>query len=90
MTEIRHIVFDIGKVLVHYDPDLPFSRLIPDTEERQLVLRERLHVGLEHRAGSRPHLGRGRRPNCSPTPSGSRGEHPQLSPPLARDGAACL
>ena len=21
MTEIRHIVFDIGKVLVHYDPD---------------------------------------------------------------------
>ena len=35
MTEIRHIVFDIGKVLVHYDPDLPFSRLIPDPEERK-------------------------------------------------------
>ena len=35
MTEIRHIVFDIGKVLVHYDPDLPFSRLIPDAVERK-------------------------------------------------------
>lgn len=35
MTEIRHIVFDIGKVLVHYDPDLPFSRLIPDPDERR-------------------------------------------------------
>ena len=34
MTEIRHIVFDIGKVLIHYDPDLPFSRLIPDAVER--------------------------------------------------------
>ncbi len=27
--EIRHIVFDIGKVLIHYDPNLPFSRIIP-------------------------------------------------------------
>jgi 2-haloacid dehalogenase len=35
MTEIRHIVFDIGKVLIHYDPDLPFSRLIPDPTERR-------------------------------------------------------
>lgn len=35
MTEIRHIVFDIGKVLIHYDPDLPFSRLIPDEAERK-------------------------------------------------------
>jgi 2-haloacid dehalogenase len=34
MTEIRHIVFDIGRVLIHYDPDLPFSRLIPDADER--------------------------------------------------------
>ena len=34
MTEIRHIVFDIGRVLIHYDPDLPFSRLIPDAVER--------------------------------------------------------
>lgn len=35
MTEIRHIVFDIGKVLVHYDPNIPFSRLIPDETERK-------------------------------------------------------
>ena len=35
MPEIRHIVFDIGRVLIHYDPDLPFSRLIPDAEERR-------------------------------------------------------
>ncbi len=35
MTEIRHIVFDIGKVLLHYDPSLPFNRLIPDATERQ-------------------------------------------------------
>jgi 2-haloacid dehalogenase len=34
-AEIRHIVFDIGKVLIHYDPDLPFSRLIPDAAERK-------------------------------------------------------
>jgi 2-haloacid dehalogenase len=35
MTEIRHIVFDIGRVLIHYDPDIPFSRLIPDAEQRR-------------------------------------------------------
>ncbi|MDX8470237.1 HAD family phosphatase [Mesorhizobium sp. VK23B] len=35
MTEIRHIVFDIGKVLIHYDPDLAFSNLIPDADERK-------------------------------------------------------
>ena len=32
---IRHIVFDIGKVLIHYEPDLPFSRLIPDADRRK-------------------------------------------------------
>lgn len=35
MSNVRHIVFDIGKVLVHYDPNLPFSRLIPDEEQRK-------------------------------------------------------
>ena len=24
---IDHIVFDIGKVLIHYDPNLPYRRL---------------------------------------------------------------
>ena len=33
-SEITHIVFDIGKVLIHYDPNIPFSRLIPDEAER--------------------------------------------------------
>lgn len=32
--EIRHIVFDIGRVLIHYDPNIPFARLIPDDAER--------------------------------------------------------
>ena len=32
---IRHVVFDIGHVLVHYDPHLPFRRIIPDPLERQ-------------------------------------------------------
>ena len=35
MTAIRHIVFDIGRVLIHYDPNIPFSRLIPDAAEHQ-------------------------------------------------------
>ncbi|WFU09766.1 HAD family phosphatase [Rhizobium sp. CB3090] len=37
-TEIRHIVFDIGKVLVHYDPSIPYSRIIPDEAERTWFL----------------------------------------------------
>jgi 2-haloacid dehalogenase len=32
---IDHIVFDIGRVLIHYDPNIPFSRLIPDEAERK-------------------------------------------------------
>ena len=31
---VRHIVFDIGKVLLHYDPELPFLHLIPNEAER--------------------------------------------------------
>jgi 2-haloacid dehalogenase len=34
VTDIRHIVFDIGNVLITYDPELPFKRLIPDAAER--------------------------------------------------------
>lgn len=40
MTDIRHIVFDIGKVLIHYDPELPFRRLIPDDARRAWFLGE--------------------------------------------------
>lgn len=35
---IRHIVFDIGNVLIHYDPELPFRRLIPDAGARRWFL----------------------------------------------------
>lgn len=38
MTEIRHIVFDIGKVLIHYDPDIAYRDLIPDDTERRWFL----------------------------------------------------
>ena len=35
MTQaVEHIVFDIGKVLVHYDPHLGFMELIPDVDAR--------------------------------------------------------
>jgi 2-haloacid dehalogenase len=33
-ADIRHIVFDIGRVLIHYDAEIPFSRIIPDPQER--------------------------------------------------------
>lgn len=35
MSAIRHVVFDIGKVLIHYDPNLPYSKIIPDEAERR-------------------------------------------------------
>jgi len=38
MSAVRHIVFDIGRVLIHYDPDIPYSRLIPDPERRRWFL----------------------------------------------------
>ncbi len=38
MTPVRHIVFDIGRVLVHYDPELPFRDVIPDPERRRWFL----------------------------------------------------
>lgn len=40
MTEIRHIVFDIGQVLVHYDPHLAYAELIPDAAERDAFFAE--------------------------------------------------
>ena len=38
MSEIRHVVFDVGKVLLHWDPEIPFLRLIPDDEQRAWFL----------------------------------------------------
>ena len=31
MNEIRHIVFDVGRVLIHYDPQLAYAELIADS-----------------------------------------------------------
>ena len=33
-SPIKHVVFDIGRVLLHYDPKIPFNRLIPDDDAR--------------------------------------------------------
>lgn len=38
MTPVRHIVFDVGRVLIHYDPDLPFRTVIPDAGRRRWFL----------------------------------------------------
>lgn len=35
MTSVKHIVFDIGQVLIHYDPDAAFRNVIPDDAERK-------------------------------------------------------
>lgn len=37
-AKIKHIVFDIGSVLIHYDPSLGFTELIPDPNERDWFL----------------------------------------------------
>lgn len=36
----QHVVFDIGRVLIHYDPHLAFQEIIPDDEERHFFLSE--------------------------------------------------
>lgn len=38
MPAIKHIVFDVGRVLIHWDPEIPFRHLIPDENERQHFL----------------------------------------------------
>ena len=40
MTAIRHIVFDIGNVLIRWDPERLYGRLIPDAAERARFLAE--------------------------------------------------
>lgn len=40
VIEINHIVFDIGKVLIAYDTEIPYLRLIPDEAERRHFLAE--------------------------------------------------
>lgn len=38
MHTIKHIVFDVGRVLIHWDPEIPFRHLIPDENDRQHFL----------------------------------------------------
>jgi 2-haloacid dehalogenase len=38
MTPVKHIVFDIGKVLIGYEPEAAFRELIPDEAKRQWFL----------------------------------------------------
>ncbi|ODT06104.1 MAG: 2-haloalkanoic acid dehalogenase [Kaistia sp. SCN 65-12] len=40
MSEIRHIVFDIGNVLLRWEPEIPYRRLIPDEAARRRFLTE--------------------------------------------------
>jgi 2-haloacid dehalogenase len=43
-SSVRHIVFDIGKVLIHYDPELAYLDIIPDPSERRWFLRMSVQV----------------------------------------------
>ncbi|MEM7461416.1 MAG: HAD family phosphatase [Pseudomonadota bacterium] len=38
MSSLDHIVFDVGRVLVHWDPELAYLDLIPDKKERSWFL----------------------------------------------------
>lgn len=40
MNDIQHIVFDLGRVLIHWDSEIPYRRLIPDPVERARFLSE--------------------------------------------------
>lgn len=40
MTVIKHIVFDVGQVLIYWNPEIPFRHLIPNDQKRQWFLRE--------------------------------------------------
>ena len=55
MTEVRHIVFDIGNVLIRWERDRPYREIIPDEAERQRFLDEvctmEWHIGLDAGAG---------------------------------------
>jgi 2-haloacid dehalogenase len=40
MSDIRHIVFDLGQVLIRWEPERPYRRLIPDEAARRKFLSE--------------------------------------------------
>ncbi|SEP66746.1 2-haloacid dehalogenase [Faunimonas pinastri] len=49
MNEIRHIVFDIGNVLLHWERERPYRRLIPDAVKRRHFLTEICSDAWHHR-----------------------------------------
>jgi HAD superfamily hydrolase (TIGR01509 family) len=55
MTQIRHIVFDVGNVLLLWERDRPYRELIPDEAERRRFLAEictmEWHAGLDEGVG---------------------------------------
>ncbi len=82
VSDIRHIVFDLGQVLIAYDAEAPFRELIPDKEERARFLRRGVHLRLEPRAGPRAGAG-ARARTCSSPAIRTR---PTSSAPSARAG----
>jgi 2-haloacid dehalogenase len=40
MSDIRHVVFDLGRVVIHWEPEIPYRNLIPDETERRHFLAE--------------------------------------------------
>jgi 2-haloacid dehalogenase len=38
LSEICHIVFDLGRVVLHWEPEIPYRRLIPDQANRRRFL----------------------------------------------------
>ena len=40
MNDIRHIVFDLGQVLIAYDMEAPYRRLVPEAEARRRFFAE--------------------------------------------------
>lgn len=40
MKAIRHVVFDIGRVFIRWEPDIPYRQLILDPAERERFLNE--------------------------------------------------
>ena len=90
MTEIRHIVFDIGKVLIHYDPEHPVQPADPRRRASgagSSTMSARIDWNIEQDRGRTWEEAEALLIAEHPGP---RRKHPQLPPPLARDGAARL
>ena len=84
MAQPTTVVFDIGNVLLRWDPRNLYRKHLRRRGADGVVPRQRLHDRLEHRAGSRPRLGRGGGASRQGS-SRARDAHPRLPRALARD-----